>query len=188
MIILCQLKIKYFNYKMGQYYFIIFLDESYNFKFAIDPLRHKEGVKLTEHSYFGSELISTILILLSNNVVNRVVWAGDYADVEEGTNQNLYNSVLFDLTKFKYIQTSFTDFKYKYLLNNTKKLYVNLFEEDPKNFHPLPILTVEGNGRGGGDYNGNNMELVGSWARDIISTSNVLPEGYTLVKCNFENK
>lgn len=37
--------------------------------------------------------------------------------------------------------------------------------------HPLPLLTAEGNGRGGGDYHEQNpdIELVGTWARDSIS-------------------
>jgi hypothetical protein len=39
-------------------------------------------------------------------------------------------------------------------------------------------MTCEGNGRGGGDYRGDE-DYVGSWARDIISVSNVVPEGYS---------
>ena len=38
--------------------------------------------------------------------------------------------------------------------------------------HPLPLLTCEGNGRGGGDYHKQNP-LVGKWARNrvvILST------------------
>ena len=34
--------------------------------------------------------------------------------------------------------------------------------------HPLPLLTCEGNGRGGGDYHGSNQRFVGLWARDFI--------------------
>ena len=34
--------------------------------------------------------------------------------------------------------------------------------------HPLPLLTAEGNGRGGGDYWGSNQRFVGTWARDFI--------------------
>lgn len=35
--------------------------------------------------------------------------------------------------------------------------------------HPLPLLTATSNGRGGGDYEGINMEYVGSWAGDRLS-------------------
>ena len=39
-------------------------------------------------------------------------------------------------------------------------------------FHPLPLLTANGNGRGGGDYLGSDMDLVGSWAGDRIAVAN----------------
>jgi hypothetical protein len=41
--------------------------------------------------------------------------------------------------------------------------------------HPLPLLTCEGNGRGGGDYRGES-DLVGRWSRDLISVEPVLAE------------
>lgn len=34
--------------------------------------------------------------------------------------------------------------------------------------HPLPLLTSLGNGKGGGDYHGLNMEWVGAWALHAI--------------------
>ena len=62
--------------------------------------------------------------------------------------------------------------------------------------HPLSLLTAEGNGRGGGDYNGPNMDMVGTWARDVISMENEAPvvaaatvvaaiPSYTLIECEF---
>jgi len=60
---------------------------------------------------------------------------------------------------------------FRYLINDSKKLYIDLWTipcVDGYRVHPLPILTAEGNGRGGGDYSGLNMNLVGSWARDFI--------------------
>ena len=51
--------------------------------------------------------------------------------------------------------------------------------------HPLPLLTCEGNGRGGGDFYGRRgMKLVGSWARHRISVSNKVPKGYKEIKFN----
>jgi hypothetical protein len=50
--------------------------------------------------------------------------------------------------------------------------------ENGDQLHPLPILTCEGNGRGGGDYFG-NYAYVGAWARDLISLEAIAPEGYT---------
>lgn len=60
----------------------------------------------------------------------------------------------------------------RFLVNETKKQFVDLWEVpsvDGYRIHPLPLLTCEGNGRGGGDYDGLDMELVGSWARDFIT-------------------
>jgi hypothetical protein len=51
-------------------------------------------------------------------------------------------------------------------------------DKDGWQIHPLPLLTCEGNGRGGGDYGGNDQNLVGLWARNTISVSNDIPDGY----------
>lgn len=49
--------------------------------------------------------------------------------------------------------------------------------------HPLPLLTAEGNGRGGGDFRGEDSNnLIGRWARDHISVSSIEPEGFTEIK------
>ena len=56
----------------------------------------------------------------------------------------------------------------KFLTNHTKKICINLYGETSE-IHPLPILTSNGNGQGSGDYHGSHMNLVGSWAGDIIS-------------------
>jgi hypothetical protein len=39
------------------------------------------------------------------------------------------------------------------------------------------LLTVEGNGRGGGDYH-TDSTLVGSWARDIISVEMTISDTF----------
>jgi hypothetical protein len=60
-------------------------------------------------------------------------------------------------------------------VNHTKKVFVDktkVPESEGWRIHPLPLLTAEGNDRGGGDYRYNNeeeKEVVGSWARDVIS-------------------
>lgn len=59
-----------------------------------------------------------------------------------------------------------------YYVNHDKKQVVELWETvvecDGYRVHPLPLLTCEGNGRGGGDYWGSNQRYVGTWARDFI--------------------
>jgi hypothetical protein len=51
--------------------------------------------------------------------------------------------------------------------------------------HPLPLLVSEGNGSGGGDYFGHNQDLCGTWARDIISVEDSIPEDYKELVCDF---
>lgn len=46
--------------------------------------------------------------------------------------------------------------------------------------HPLPLLTCEGCGRGGGDFNGvDPNNLIGRWARNRIGVERTVPEGFT---------
>ena len=72
--------------------------------------------------------------------------------------------------------------KHKYILNFTKMMYTVIPEKDKSSefltIHPLPLLCAFGNGRGGGDYRGKNMELIGAWAFDRIGVANELPEGF----------
>lgn len=87
---------------------------------------------------------------------------------------------------------------YPFLINWDKEVFVDKRKVpavayywspgDKQALHPLPILTAEGNGRGGGDFNTDghgdrsgpqgNFELIGSWARDHISLGTSAPEGF----------
>jgi hypothetical protein len=80
----------------------------------------------------------------------------------------------------------------KYLVNHDKKEFVNKTktpkDSDGWKIHPLPLLTCEGNGRGGGDFfvstekKQGNVELIGVWARDkisVVSTKAEIPKGFT---------
>lgn len=61
--------------------------------------------------------------------------------------------------------------EFRFLINDDRKEYVDLWEVpnvDGYRVHPLPLLTCEGNGRGGGDYHGLNNNMVGIWARNFI--------------------
>lgn len=67
---------------------------------------------------------------------------------------------------------------YKYIINYTKKQFVRIPEsiENELTIHPLPLLCADGNGRGGGDYSGTNMDAIGIWAYDRIGVSNEIPD------------
>jgi hypothetical protein len=77
-----------------------------------------------------------------------------------------------------------TPVKYKYLINYDKKMFVDKTKvpnNDGWQIHPLPLLTCEGNGRGGGDYRGDDS-VVGSWSRDVIGISSLkkaIPKDFT---------
>lgn len=64
--------------------------------------------------------------------------------------------------------------RFKYLVNHDKKQFIDKskvpLDGDGWQIHPLPLMTCEGNGRGGGDFRGES-KLVGSWARDVISVT-----------------
>ena len=91
---------------------------------------------------------------------------------------------------------SVSDDDNRYLVNDDKKEYVDMWDVialGGSRIHPLPLLTSEGNGRGGGDYWGLDDKYVGSWARDFIrvmpcgwNTINELKlKGYTQIKPKF---
>lgn len=78
--------------------------------------------------------------------------------------------------------------KYKYLINYDKGEFVDKSKvpgRDGWHIHPLPLLTCEGNGRGGGDYHRGDTVLgkflVGRWSRDkigVTSRKSDIPKGF----------
>ena len=154
--------------EMGQYYFPMYLSADGKILAWMDPLAYNNGMKLTEHCYMKNPFVNTFewgLVVGAPFYKARVVWAGDYAEPEhEG--ENLH----YMCSQYTLIRPNPRGPGPRYILNHTKKLFVDK-EKVPamggRTYHPLPILTAEGNGRGGGDIN--PSPLVGSWARDEIS-------------------
>jgi hypothetical protein len=180
---------------MGQYYKPVILGEKTEenhetVKAWMCSHEYGDGSKLMEHSYQGKKFVSTFEKQLSRKGdyhKSRVVWAGDYADeepglkiIEEGKeyDANLY-SLCNDKNEIK-PKVSKTD-TYQYILNHTKKEFVDknkvpeIKDWEGTKIHPLPLLTCEGNGRGGGDFRGDEKGIVGSWARDVISVEKTNP-------------
>lgn len=167
---------------MGQYYFPIFLKSK-----ALDVeeikawmLAHEyaDGLKLMEHSFIDNNFMNTVEHELSPNgshYKSRFVWAGDYADEEKGFDKNLYH-LCDEATHISPTEKAVSI--YQYVVNHTKKQFVDkakVPERDGSRNHPLSILTCEGNGRGNGDFRGEH-ELIGYWARDVISMEFKKPE------------
>ena len=169
---------------MGQYYLAVILAEKSDKEYIrtyLDPTMYNNGSKLTEHSYIDNNFMKILENLIGPNGMfyrSRLVWAGDYADSEPDSNRNLHTMCE---ANSPFVSTD-ESVSYTYIVNHTKKVYI----EKKGDFHPLPLLTAEGNGRGGGDYfyNGPNMDMVGTWARDVISMENKAPD-YKLIECVF---
>jgi len=167
------------------------------------------GLKLMEHSWRKNPFVGNVAEFLLNNP-HRVVWAGDYADTEKDVKQNLYelaepktevsiphyplvirgHKQINGDGEYIYVASD-ADMKIRYAVNFDKKEFVafdKLPNKDGWQMHALPLLTVEGNGRGGGDYHSED-KLVGSWARDKIATCRFkkdIPKGFTEIFPQFK--
>jgi len=172
---------------MGQYYHPVSLDK----KDSICAHDFDNGLKLMEHSYIGNDVVEEVELLLAEGGAwykTRLVWAGDYADPEPGTKENLYDIYGENTRKPMKMCSKLKDIEcteLRYIVNHTKKEFVDkdrvikACKEDDYKIHPLPLLTEEGNGQGGGDYRKTEDKRLGTWARNVISMEKNLPEGYT---------
>lgn len=75
----------------------------------------------------------------------------------------------------------------KYIINHDTKEFVDKSkmpkDGDGWKLHPLPLLTAEGNGRGGGDYHSEypNYDKVGIWSRallEVVTRKSDIPKDY----------
>ena len=165
---------------MGQYFKTVLLGQKEGTKEniigALSPFDYQNLNKITEHAYERNEFVNAVMNTIAKYKDGvRVVWAGDYAKNEPHRGKNLYEIVATMNEKGEdvYIKkASMKHYEGRYLLNESKCEAVDLWnlpEFDGYTMHPLPLLTVEGNEQGGGGtYHGTSMNLVGSWARDVI--------------------
>lgn len=146
-----------------------------------------------EHSYLANQFVLAFEKLITHKP-QIVVWAGDYAEPCKRRKTNVYQRCLDKLEALPIILETNRSKRYiglRYIVNHTTKQYVDKFKIESDNYgfsiHPLPLLTCEGNGEGGGDYFGEaDKHLVGTWARNLISIEDEIPKGYTELVVNFE--
>lgn len=171
------------------------------------------GLKLMEHSYIGNNFVRVVMKLLSKGgdwYKKPIVWCGDYYEEEEGKSHENYYHKATDDKKIKPNKSYPIKLELKSIIvNHTKKQYVILSpidfyknetkiaekmlkviegegnDEDWIIIHPLPLLTALGNGNGGGDFRGEN-DMIGYWARDIISVETKIPDKYEELKVEFK--
>ena len=162
---------------------------------------YQAGSKLMEHSWLKNKYVNTVASMFAPDgqfYKDSLVWAGDYAD-EEPDGITLYGMCdEEDYPEVEHLKPKVSHKRYRYVINHVKKLYVDTRRvpisdtytaENGKKYHyrihPLPLLTCSSNGLGGGDFYGNDSNnLVGSWARDIISVDNIIPAGYERLEFN----
>lgn len=154
------------------------------------------GLKLMEHSWWANNFCRSLAATLVDNP-QKVCWVGDYAEPDEGKALGFDTDAVWnhDLTKTIAINKRFSMDSVKYLVNNDKKVYVDLADYKKKSdtdgwvVFPVALLTALGNGRGGGDFHGGTGEdQVGAWAFDEIYLTNDLPEGYDRLELAFVEK
>ena len=176
---------------MGQYYFPISLDKGE----SLCSHDYDNGLKLMEHSWLNNKFVKTVESLLAPGGVwhkTRLAWAGDYADPEESTVDARHPEGINLYAKYREARINPEEGKefYRYIFNHTKMVYVDktrIGEDGSKwRIHPLPLLTCEGNDRGGGDFHRPDIR-VGYWARDVISVGNEVPagEGWQIIDATF---
>jgi hypothetical protein len=169
------------------------------------------GLKLMEHSWRKNDFVNAVAGLIAKGGAwhgDRLVWAGDYADPEKGKTKreknyegkmetrklNLYDLVDDEVDPAMKIIPEIPKRTYRYFLNLDTNEFVDINkcpEEEPEhpgwNIHPLPLLTCEGNGRGGGDFH-KDHPMVGKWARNRIEASYTKPKGATEIFPNFTER
>ena len=141
---------------MGQYFRPIILTHKNTIKGWFNPYDTDNGAKMIEHSYINNELCCAVENYLIEKPA-RLIWAGDYANNENGMDMNLYQ--LASEKKDKHITNFNTSSLGKgwYVINYDMKEYYSR-DNLPKmkmgdwiyTKNPLPMLTGEGIEHGGG--------------------------------------
>lgn len=192
---------------MGQYYEIINITKKERIK------EENYCWKLMEFSYVGNIKVDQLWVALSDEWKNNTVLVcGDYYSSEDDANCNpcaaemerlagVEQGNLCDFAGESYNECNFDTAKVpNYAVNPNTKQYVNRNHAQLNDWYtegtekkavtygyfidPLSLLLTAGNGQGGGDYRGNNIDLVGSWVKDSQAVYTVyqkseIPADYT---------
>ena len=127
--------------------------------------------KLMEHSWWRNNMVNAILYKLLDKQC-KLAWVGDYAEdlPDDIAKLNVWDKE--DCEKLTSVDFTLDGC---FVYNHTKQQYLDCDKYKSNNadgdgwiINPMPLLTAFGNGLGGGDYDGENEDLVGSWAWDTI--------------------
>lgn len=168
---------------MGQYYGIYMINETTKEITATTYIGGEILGKLLEHAWWNNKAVNTICAKIYKNPC-RVGWIGDYAN-DTDCNDDIYDAVWNVYNKHEDLSSISFDLKGKYLCNHDTNHYISFDNYKAQNrtpngelLHPLPLLTVIGNGMGLGDYYGCNDECVGDYYMNLISIEDEAPDGY----------
>jgi hypothetical protein len=139
-----------------------------------NPHSVDNGLKLMEHSWLKNRYVNLVLNELTEP--KRLSWVCDYTENDYWVWDNA-KEVNFD---------SSDDFvKYKYIINEDKKLFIDvdkleeLYNEqtsDGWHIHPIPILcNIEESSQGGGDFHEEDSRRS-IWSKDRIWVTNDEPD------------
>lgn len=156
-----------------------------------------QGLKLMEHSYLKNKMMLCVEALLIEGGEwhkTPIVWAGDYSD--HVRNEMNYYDMCNSTDEGEHVArelvpkplTAKQAKEFQFIVNHTKKEFVDkkkVPSVDGWQIHPLSLLTSSGNGRGGGDFRGEN-KFVGTWAGDIISVEKEIPTNFKEIVPNFK--
>ena len=147
---------------MGQYFTPVIVNAAAQVVAALDPSEYGSGLKLFGHSRMEAPLMRAVELLLTADGGARLVWAGDYAGEEPGSEANLYFSTQErHFVRFEGLvepEITPTVRGISALDPAARRYVVNLDRgEFSQNRAPLPALTFEG-------YEGQR----GPWARQRI--------------------
>lgn len=166
---------------MGQYFKPVFVREDKTIIAWACSWAYNNRSKLMEHSWIGNNFVAVIENLLLRNPT-RIVWCGDYAekDPDLGINEedvkagydggmNFYGLCDYKGNALKEIKGGNEKItkRAKYVVNHTTKQFIDKTKvpltntwvnpNNPKDtwdykIHPLPLMTCNSNGQGGGDF------------------------------------
>ena len=156
-----------------------------------------QGLKLMEHSYLKNKMMLCVEALLIEGGEwhkTPIVWAGDYSD--HVRNEMNYSDMCDSTDEGEHVArelipkplTAKQQKEFQFIVNHTKKEFVDkkkVPSNDGWQIHPLSLLTSSGNGRGGGDFRGDN-DFVGTWAADVISVEKEIPTDFKEIVPNFK--
>ena len=156
-----------------------------------------QGLKLMEHSYLKNKMMLCVEALLIEGGEwhkTPIVWAGDYSDPVR--NEMNYSDMCDSTDEGEHVArelipkplTAKQQKEFQFIVNHTKKEFVDkkkVPSVDGWQIHPLSLLTSSGNGRGGGDFRGDN-DFVGTWAADVISVEKEIPTDFKEIVPNFK--